>query len=636
MPGIFGMVSSTPRVNLAVEAAEMARRLKHFPWYQTDTHVDAEGGLALGRVGLGYINTARQPATNEDGSLLAVMAGEVFDYAEHRRALTAAGHTFASESHAELLLHGYESGGQKFFESLRGTCAAAIWDARNARLILVNDRFGMKGLYYAQLPGRLLFASEIKALLVDPEVSRRINPRGLAQWFTYSHMLGEDTLLEDVRLLPAAGWLTYDALDSRLSLDRFWRMGAPTTSGDRSPREVLDEIDTAFKQAIDRHTEGGARLGLSLSGGLDARTILGVMNPDRPVTTVSLGMEGSIDLHSAAEMSRLTGRPHRRLILDTRFLHSYEDHMRRMVHLTDGQYPSQCIVMPTLPLYRELGIEVLLRGHAGELMHMDKAYNYSLDAQAWTLHDGAALENWLFTHLRTYMLEGVGESVFAPPYRGQVDALARASLRECLQESERMDHPVNRIAHLFLYQSVRRDTSLSMMKFGSVAETRLPYLDADLVNVLFAAPPELRVGEQIQAHILRRRQPAFLKVVNANTGTRLGAGRLRRAFHTFRMKALAKLGFKGYQPYERLGKWLREELRPLVDRLLRSDRFLGRGIFEPDVVRKVLDRHLNHGHNHTYLILGMMVFELGQRQFIDGRGVAEVAPAPPAEKIMTP
>jgi asparagine synthase (glutamine-hydrolysing) len=622
MPGIFGLVTSGPWPNLAAELAEMAGRLKHHAWYQEDRHVDEAAGLALGRIGLGFINGAGQPAANEDGSLLAVMAGELFDYPQRRRALAAAGHAFRGDSHAELLLHGYEGEGQKLFEGVGSTFAAALWDVRQGRLTLVNDRFGMKSLYYAHLPGRLLFASELKALLADAELSRRVSARGLAQFFTYGQLLGEDTLLEAVRLLPAGGWLTYDAAQDRLALDRYWRLRVDPVTAKRSELETLDEIDAAFTQAVERRTAGSERLGLSLSGGLDARTILAVIPPEREVTTVSLGMEGSIDLRCATEMARLTGRRHHNYVLNTGFLADYEQHLRHMVRLTDGHHLAQCITIPTLPLYRELGIELLLRGHVGELMHMDKAYNFSLDRQAWLLGDGAALESWLFGHLRAYMLEGIGESLFAAPYRGQVDALARESLRECLRESEGIEHPVNRISHLFVSQLSRRETALSMLEFGSVVETRLPYLDADLVAALFAAPPEMRAGEKIQAHILRRRQPAFLKVANSNTGTRLGAGRLRRAFSTFRMKALAKLGFKGYQPYERMGRWLRDDLRPLLDRLLLSEQCLQRGVFDPDVLRQILYRHIYQGHNHTYLILALMIFELGQRELIDGEGRA--------------
>jgi hypothetical protein len=276
--------------------------------------------------------------------------------------------------------------------------------------------------------------------------------------------------------------------------------------------------------------------------------------------------------------------------------------------------------MPTLSLYRDLGIQVLLRGHAGELLHMDKAYNFSLDAQAQFLRGTADLESWLFRRLTTctFLNDVGGEALFAPKYRGQIENLARASLRACLDESEGVEPAVQRVAHLFLSQRLRRETALSMMEFGSMMETRLPYLDNDLIDLVLAAPPELKRGDRIQAHILRRRRPAFLNVVNANTGARMGSGSLVQALCKLRLKVLAKLGVRGYQPYERMGLWLREDLRQLVERLLLGDRCLERGIFDASAVKAVVDGHLNRGRNHTYLLLAMMTFELGQRMFIDG------------------
>ncbi len=628
MPGIFGTLSNAPRDNLSAEAAAMSERLTHHAWYKQDCYLDSSHRIALGRVSLGFINAGKQPASNEDGSLLAVMDGEVYDCDEKFKLLKNSGHTFQSDSHAELLLHGYETLGVDFFRGLNGFFAAAIWDVRRRRLVLINDRFGMKALYFALLPGRILFASEIKALLLDSELSRRLNARGIAQFFTFGQLLGEDTLLEEVRLLPAAGALTYDVDEKKLNLERYWRplVHSPSQASS-SANAFLDRMDEAFQQAVERRTRGEDCLGLSLSGGLDARTILGVLDPERPATTVCLGMEGSLDHRCAEEMARLVDRPHHRHVLNTRFLANFEEHLRRDVYLTDGHFLCQCIVMPTLPLYRELGIEVLLRGHAGELLHMDKAYNFSLDEQAMSLRGTDDLHGWLLQRLKTYthLEEGGGSALFAPAYRTQVEELARASLRSCLEESEGVEPTVQRVAHLFLSQRLRRETALSMMEFGSLVETRLPYLDNDLIDLLLSAPMEQKIGDRIQAHILRRRRPDFLKVVNANTGARMGSGRWTRSISRLRMRVLAKLGVRGYQPYERLGLWLREDLRQFVEGLLLSERFQERGVFDPAAVQALVDGHLNRGRNHTYLILAMMAFELGQRMFLDGEGFAASA-----------
>jgi len=624
MPGIVGFAGRPPSVDIATQLGEMLQSMKHRPWYEENRHIDAAGELAMGRMTLGFVNRAKQPCWNEDHTLVAMMEGEVYDFAERRRELIAAGHVFRTDSHAELLAHGYEARGKTFFRDLHGTFVAAIWDTRCRRLMLAADRFGMKPLYYVALPGRLLFASEIKALLVDPEVPRRPDPRGIAQFFGFGQLLAEDTLLRGIRHFPAAGWLTYDVANGSLALESYRRCEAACARATESAN-LLDQLDFAFKQAVDRRAAGTERLGLSLSGGLDSRSILAALAPGTPITTVSIGVEGSLDHHCAQQMAKVFGCQHRSFYLNAEFLANFEQHLRWLVHITDGHYQSQCVSVPTLPVYRELGIEVLLRGHAGELLHMNKAYNYSLDRNALDIREEPILEEWLYRHLNAFVSVPADRPLFTRAYV-DMEGLARESLRACLKESAHMDPLVHRVWHLFLTQRLRRETALSMVEFGTLVETRLPFLDNDLVDVLLATPPELKIGDKIQAHILRRRMPEFLQIVNANTGAPLGAGALHNFFAKVKVKVLGKLGVRGYQPYERLGRWLRQDLRPLVTGLLLGERTLERGIFDPQTVRVIVDGHLNRGRNHTFLLMAMMIFELGQREFIDGDGYAGDAP----------
>lgn len=599
MPGIYGLIGAT---DPADALRRMTARATRQPWYRTGEHVDAEAGLAMACTSLGLAEGDERPATSKDGALVAVMTGELYDPA----------------GRAETLLRGYAAEGKDFLRRLDGKFSAAIWDAARGRLVLVGDRFGMKPLYYARLPGRLLFASEIKALLADPEVSRRPNLRGLAQFFTFGQYLAEDTSLEAVRVLPAAGWLTYDAAEDRLTVERYHDHAQIEPHADWDPADWLGHVDEAFSRAVARRTGGEERLGLALSGGLDARTILGVADHERvKLTTVTLGVEGSADHRSAAALAGLVGCRHHAHVLGDDFLADFRTHFGRMVRLTDGQYLSQAIVIPTLALYRELGIDVLMRGHAGELMHMTKAYNFSLDRRALALRTGEELEAWALGRLRAFMLEGLDRPLWAAEHAAAMDGLARESLQECLAESAGMGRPAQRIAHLFLNQRVRRESALSLVKFGSVVETRLPYLDNELVDLLLACPVEVRLGETIQRHILRRRRPEFLAVPNVNTGTRVGAGRVARRLASLRQRVLAKLQVRGYQPYEKMGLWLRRELRPLVETLLLDDRCLQRGIFDPDAVRGLVGQHVRNERNHTFLILAMMIYELGQREIVD-------------------
>ena len=328
-------------------------------------------------------------------------------------------------------------------------------------------------------------------------------------------------------------------------------------------------------------------------------------------------MSGSLDHRCAEKLANIAGCENHSHVLSTGFLGQFRLHLDRMVGLTDGQYLSQCIVMPTLQVYRELGIDVLLRGHAGELMHMYKAYNYSLDEQALKLENDKSLEEWLFGRLQAYMLDGVDIPIFSPRIQGELTGLARQSLHADIEEASAPTSS-QRIWQLFVTQRLRRETVLSLTKFRSVAETRLPFLDNQLVALLLAAPPSLKLGEDIQAAILQRYKPQFLQVVNANTGTRVGASPWARKWSSLWLRGMAKLGLPGYQPYERLGLWLRRDLVDVVRDVLLDPQTLDRGIYDPVGIKTVVQNHLAGRRNHTYLIMALMIFELAQRYLLGG------------------
>ncbi|MGE3539942.1 MAG: asparagine synthetase B [Candidatus Tectimicrobiota bacterium] len=590
----------------------------HHRWYQVTRHVEPCGQVALGYISLDSGRDRGQPVSNEDGSLLAVLHGEIYNGSEHRACLERQGYKFATPLHAEVLLHGFTAEGSRFFRKLNGLFSAVIWDRRHRQLLLVTDRFGMQPLYYTHSGRRLLFATEVKALLADNGVNRSLNMRGMAQFFTYGYFFGNDTLLDAVQVVPAATVLSFVLDDAHLHVEAYWNFDSAVTSLSMATHDYLERLDHAFKAATDRRVSNTPHLGLSLSGGMDARSILGVMDHTNvPLTSISIGVEGCMDHRSAAAMASLAHCKHRSVYLGSESLAQFGDNLRTMVRLTDGHYLDQGIVVPTLSVYREEGIEVLLRGHAGELMHMKKAYAFSLDQQALSLRTETELEDWLFRHLQAYMLEGTHGALLAPQHHCDMSALARDSLRDSLRASQGITSPVQRIAHLFITQRLRRETALSLMIFGSLMQNRLPYLDNELIDILMVTPPELKLDDRIQAHILRKRCPAFLNIINANTGARVGAGPLVCQLTTLRMRILAKLGVRGYQPYERLGLWLRRELRPLVCDTLLSERCLDRGVFHPDTVRSVVNGHLNHGQNHTFLLMALMIFEVGQQELFD-------------------
>jgi asparagine synthase (glutamine-hydrolysing) len=618
VPGICGVCSIRSNSEAATTAKRMLSTMRHHSWYRESLHVTADRRFAGGTLTLD--DTPAIAALAAERALPVVMLdGEVYDYDAQRRSLELAGCRFEGDSDAELIAHGYQAGGDTFFSQLEGHFSLALWDERRNQLILTSDRLGLKPLYYAALDDEFLFASEIKALLTHPRVPRTRSLRGIAQFFTYGQLLDEETLFDRIHAVPAATLIVFDAARGRTARRQFWRLeqSRPITHTE----DALARLERALCTAVARRTSGGGQLGLSLSGGLDARTVLAVVPRDSgpPIKTVSLGLRGSIDHRAASRLAQLAGAKHHCHYLERDFVDKFPQHVQTLVHLTDGHYLDQAITVPTLAVYRNLGIDVLLRGHAGELFHMDKAYAFSIRPEELDFQDRASVERWLWSHLTVYMIGGIGHEIFRKELREEVEQLARQSLTHALEPTAGFDPPAQAIWYMFVMQRLRRETGMSMQLFNSVVQIRLPYVDTDLTQLVMDVPPTLKIGDQIQSHILRQQFPAFMRVINANTGTALGTSRLSRQLATFRLRVFSKLRIPGYQPYERLGLWLSGPLKPLLVDLLLSERSLDRGLFDRGRVTQMIEDHSRRQRNHTFILMAMLIFELGQRQFVDQR-----------------
>lgn len=627
MPGITGIVvqgAAAPATSLEHSVQQMQQRMAPATWHRLAHWSNQAAGVALASVAL-ETTAQRFPriALSREGDHALVLDGELYDAPRLARELKSQGHDVPASDPAAILLAGCQVEGSRFLRRVHGSFAAAWWDAAQRRLVLMTDRFGTRPVYYRVTQRQLRFGSGLAAV-VAPDEPLRINPRGLAQFFTFGYYLRDDTSVEGVRVLPAAAWCTFDVRSGNWTSARYDSLAewvADSAPGDKNEDSLLERLEAALVTAVERTTSDASNLGISLSGGLDARTILGLLDTRRtPVRAVCLGMPGSLDHRASRQLAQFAGCPLHLCVLDRRFLSAFADHLQAMVTLTDGQYLSQCIVVPTLSVYRTLGIHTLLRGHAGELLHLTKAYNYSLDPTALNIQSDEQLRDWLYRRLKAYMLQGVRRPLFRGELDGVIESLAAESLDADLQEFSGAGKPLERIGVLFLTQRLRRETPLSLLKFRSVVEPRLPYLDPDFIRLVLATPVTMRLDEHIQSWILKRRRPEFLRVVNSNTGAPLTAPAWWKTVAGLKMRVLAKLGVPGYQPYERLGLWLRRELAPLVQQILLDSRTLDRGIYDPDGLRRVVRAHLEQGHNHTFLLMALMIFELGLRRLEEGNG----------------
>lgn len=595
MPGILGLVSRT--VSSSLPARELQSVVGAMPldpnWKRYDwaTQAPLFATVCFGR------SDDVESKLAQDSSYTLILDGEIYGVGGNQ---------------ASYLLRQFTTSGLKGLSEVEGRFIAAVWDDQSQKLTLIADKFASRPLYYSTTDGRFAFGSSINALRSLATGAATTNLQGLIQFFTFGHLWNDDTFYEGIKAVFPAEVMTFDANTNSLTKDRYWSPGnLPWQPDSKKSLEALSQLLRNSVLSQSNEVEG---LGVALSGGLDARTILGLVDLEKVhPACVSLGMEGSLDQKSARRLAELAGCAFHSLVLGDGFLEKFREHITRMVRLTDGHYLSQCIVMPTFPLYQSLGIRTLLRGHAGELLHMHKAYNFSVDSSFAEVKTSEQLEAWLSPRLQAYLTEGVQEPLFCGVSRREFEESGKLSLRNGLARTKYLERPLDRLSLLFLEQRTRRETAMSMTKFNSVVEPRLPFLNSNFVDAVFATEPSLRVGESIQTYMLHKYRPAFLGPANSNTGASVGASPLVQKLCYYRMRILAKLGVKGYQPYERTGLWLKRELRPFVEEILLDSQCLDRGLLNPDCIRGVVSRHMDSKANHTYLIMAFLIVELGLR-----------------------
>lgn len=232
-------------------------------------------GIALAHRRLAIIDLdgGRQPLGNEDGSIQVVFNGEIYNHVALRTDLKNHGHRFRTESDTEVLVHLYEDLGDRLIERLRGMFAFAIWDSRHRRLLLARDRVGIKPLYYFAGPDRFVFASELKALLCDPDVPRDVDPGAIDEYLTYGFIGGDRTIFRGIRKLPPAHTLVV-ADEARIGEPRrYWRW-TPAVNSRLTENEWLEAVDAKLRETINAHVISDVPVGAFLSGGIDSSAIV--------------------------------------------------------------------------------------------------------------------------------------------------------------------------------------------------------------------------------------------------------------------------------------------------------------------------------------------------------------------------
>lgn len=334
---------------------------------------DGEGIFRSGPVGLVHrrlaiidLDGGRQPLSNEDESIHVVFNGEIYNYQELRQKLVARGHKFRTKSDTEVLVHLYEEYGSELCSHLRGMFAFAIWDARRHQLLLARDHLGQKPLFIYRDHEKLIFGSELKAILTHPDIDRSVDPAAIEDYLTFGFIPGQRCIFSRISKLPAAHHLRISLTEFQTSPKRYWQL-----SFDHENRSSVDDwkqqIDAALHESVKAHLIADVPVGAFLSGGLDSSAVVAMMAGLRsdPVHTFSIGFneEEYSELPFACEVAEHFGCLHTAEIVTPEAARDLDD----LVFLYDEPF-ADASALPTMAVSRLAAqhVKVVLSGDGGD------------------------------------------------------------------------------------------------------------------------------------------------------------------------------------------------------------------------------------------------------------------------------
>lgn len=318
--GIFKFGSVQPEITESL-LEEMRDRMVHRGPDDEGIYISSDGrvGLAHRRLSIVDLSAAgQQPMPNEDNTIWISFNGEIYNHRRLRKELVDKGHIYFSETDTETLVHLYEERGLDFVNALEGMFAISLWDSNKERLVLVRDRLGVKPLYYMQLPGQLLFASEIKSLLAHPAVTRDINEEALYHYLTFLTTPAPQTLFRGIEKLPPGHMLVCDR-NGTIKVSSYWDAIVPSPTEKYSEEFCVERIRLLLTQAVEKRMMSDVPFGVFLSGGVDSSANVALMArmTDR-VKTFTVGFkdaDGFNELEYARQISQIFATDHHEVMI---------------------------------------------------------------------------------------------------------------------------------------------------------------------------------------------------------------------------------------------------------------------------------------------------------------------------------
>lgn len=605
---------------------------------------DGEGFYTDSFIGLGHRRLAiidlspagHQPMLTPDGQFSIVYNGEVYNFQELRLELEALGHHFRSRTDSEVVLHAYAEWGEHCVNRFNGMFAFAIWDKQRQELFLARDRYGVKPLYYGQMEDTFLFGSEIKAMLAHPACRTEMDKKGLYEYFTFQNFFTQRTLFRGIRLLPAGSHLRISLGSTKLPKPvQYWDYQFREPEYAIDEREYLEELDRLFKQAINRQLISDVPVGSYLSGGMDSGSITAMAArqlPEMCSFTVGFdlhsasGMEMVFDERSQAEhMSYLFKTEHYQMVLKAGDM---ERVLPRMSwHLEEPRVGQSYPNFYAAQLASKF-VKVVLSGAGGDELFGGYPWRYY---RAVVNND---FEDYIDKYYEFWQRLIPGEKmqqVFSP-IAGDIEDISPRQIfkqvfsqhaSELQQPEDYINHSLYFEAKTFLHGLLVVEDKLSM---AHSLETRVPFLDNDLVDFAMRVPARLKLGK-LDEVIRVNENDAELKKYFAKTTD--GKLILRSMMERYIPQQVTKREKQGFSAPD--ASWFRGESIDYVRRKLFNRNTLIYEFIDQAAIQGLVNEHLEGQKNHRLLIWSLLNVENWCETFLSGKPGNSVQAHPPSQ-----
>lgn len=626
MCGIGGVAYAHPEHPVSPDMLRnMLSSIRHRGPDSTGFHIAPGIGLGIQRLSIIDLQTGDQPLSNEDETVKLVCNGEIYNYTELRHALLMKGHRFRTHSDCEVIVHLYEEYGVECVQYLRGMFAFALWDARERRLMLARDRFGIKPLHYAVTTDGLFFGSESKAILASEQIERALNVQALDDVFTIGFVLTPKTFFRAIHRLPHAHYLLYQG--GTVSLHRYWEAHFPVLGEDvppLSPHQWAERVREKLEESVHLHLRSDVPVGAWLSPGLDSSAVTAFMHRllDRPVQTFTLAFaDPTVDevrhhkLLSEFPSYRLQNHQFRCTVDDIACLpqamwHGEDPHtggtdISRLllaklsagslkVVLTGegsdevfGGYPwfkfhklAHPLLKLPITIRRLLAIPLGLRNkwqYASEVLKTSDPF--SLVGYKSLIGLSASVRS---------------ESIFSEELRQRLQHEGGTTDSFRLPQDFPQWQPFNRLQYVEMNTRLP-DYIVRYLDTASMAhslEVRVPFLDHEFVELCAQIPVNLKMRRLEEKYILRRAMDRILPVDIVHRRKR------------------------GLTAPSR--QWL-DALPDFARELLSEEQVRHKGYFDPDKIKRMLQQHWAHKRNYERTLMSVLKVQLWDDLFLRRR-----------------